>query len=621
METPFPGIYRFKKRVCVMLGFFFMAYVGVYCQGQAQLDSLELVYSKGNMLEKDRLNILLELAQYVTDPQNKLAYSIALLETAQALDSSSYLFDGFLQKGNALSQKGDLPQALESYIQAAKIAKEAKINYKLGKVNIVIGDVYSFMGNHNNAVQYYKSAIHIHRENDSILMLATALENLGDEYLNVSKPDSALIMFEESGPLFKSLSYMDGIAMNIGNKGIAYALLGNDELAKENMNHAIVMFERTKDYLPISVYLNYISDIYLKQNNWTLALTYAERSLELAQRYGLKEQISDANLQLSNLYEQAGYPAESLNYFKEYTVYKDSVKNIAAVQQLADLEVSQKQIEVDLLNQQKKNQRNISIATSIALFLIGLLALGLFRRNKYIQKTKQIIEKERNRSDKLLLNILPEETAQELKESGTVKAKKFESVTVLFTDFKGFTNYAENLSPEILVETIGFYFSKFDEIMEKYGLEKIKTVGDSYMCAGGLHEHKKDHAFNMIHAALEIVDFVEESKKKNVQDQTRFDIRIGINTGPVVAGVVGTKKFAYDIWGDTVNIASRMESNSASGKINIGENTYEQVKDYFDCEYRGEIEAKNRGMMKMYFVHGIKNTTRMEAQGKNKLTI
>ena len=603
METLFSIIYGLKKRAYLIIGFFFISYVGVYCQSQAPLDSLELVYSNGSLLEKDRLDILLKLAQDVTDPQNKLAYSIALLETAEALDSNSYLYDGFLQKGNALSQKGDLPQALESYFQAAKIATAEKINYKLGKVNIAIGDVYSFMGNHNNAVHYYKSAIHIHRENDSILMLATALENLGDEYLNVSKPDSALIMFEESGPLFKSLSHMYGIAMNIGNKGIAYALLGNDDMAKENMNHAIVMFERTRDFYPISVYLNYISDIYLKQNNWTVALTYAERSLELAQRYGLKDQISDANLQLSNLYEQVENHAESLKYYKDYTVYKDSVRNITAVQQLADLEVSQKQIEVDLLNQTKKNQRIVVIATAIALFLIGLLALGLFRRNKYIQKTKKIIENEMNRSDNLLLNILPEETAQELKEYGKVKAKKFESVTVLFTDFEGFTNIAENLSPEKLVESVDFYFSKFDAIMEKFGLEKIKTVGDSYMCAGGLHEHKNDHAFNMIYAALEMVDFVNESKNTNGNEQTRFDIRIGINTGSVVAGVVGTKKFAYDIWGDTVNIASRMESNSEPGKINVSQNTYEIIKNDFDCEFRGEIEAKNRGLMKMYFVN------------------
>jgi len=201
------------------------------------------------------------------------------------------------------------------------------------------------------------------------------------------------------------------------------------------------------------------------------------------------------------------------------------------------------------------------------------------------------------------LNILPEETAEELKQNGKVQAKKFDSVTVLFTDFEGFTNFAENLSPEKLVESVDFYFSKFDEIMEKYDLEKIKTVGDSYMCAGGLPFPTEDHAQKMVQAGFEIAAFVKEAKKTNDKDQTRFDIRIGINTGPVVAGVVGTKKFSYDIWGDTVNIASRMESNSEPGKINISENTYELIKDTFDCEYRGKIKAKNRGMMKMYFVN------------------
>jgi class 3 adenylate cyclase len=274
-----------------------------------------------------------------------------------------------------------------------------------------------------------------------------------------------------------------------------------------------------------------------------------------------------------------------------------------------DYEVSQKQVEVDLLHQQKKNQQIIVIATVIALVLIFIMAVGLYRRYNFIKATNKIIEKEKSRSDNLLLNILPEETAHELKENGKVLAKKFESVTVLFTDFKGFTQYAENLSPEKLVESVDFYFSKFDEIMGKYDLEKIKTVGDAYMCAGGLPFPTADHAHKMVQAAFEIADFVNESKKIHAANEIRFDIRIGINTGPVVAGVVGSRKFSYDIWGDTVNIASRMESNSEPGKINISANTYELIKDTFDCDYRGEIEVKNRGMMKMYFVNSIKQTT------------
>jgi class 3 adenylate cyclase len=358
-----------------------------------------------------------------------------------------------------------------------------------------------------------------------------------------------------------------------------------------------------------------MSDIYLKQNDWNSSLSYAKRSLELAKKYGLKEQIGASNLKLSQLYEKAGNKGESLKYFKNHIAYRDSVTNLKSVQQMADLrtnyEVSQKQIEVDLLQKdseilqlKQKKQRNIIYATVFSSFLIFLLALGLFRRYQFIKKTNHIIEKERNRSDNLLLNILPEETAYELKQSGKVQAKRFDSVTVLFTDFEGFTHYAEKLSPEKLVESVDFYFSKFDAIMEKYGLEKIKTVGDAYMCAGGLPFPTEDHAYKMVLAAFEIAEFVNESKKQHSPDQTRFEIRIGISTGPLVAGVVGIKKFAYDIWGDTVNIASRMETNSEPGKVNISEYTYQIVKDFFDCEYRGEIEVKNRGMMKMYFVNG-----------------
>ncbi len=236
-----------------------------------------------------------------------------------------------------------------------------------------------------------------------------------------------------------------------------------------------------------------------------------------------------------------------------------------------------------------------------------------------MQKTSHIIRGERDRSDSLLCNILPEKTAQELKEAGKVQAKHFESVTVMFTDFKAFTANSNLLSPEELVESIDFYFSKFDEIMEKYGLEKIKTIGDAYMCAGGLPFPTSDHAHKMVEAALEIAEFVDESKKEDPNNLTRFDIRIGINTGAVVAGVVGTKKFAYDIWGDTVNIASRMESNSEAGKINVSENTYQLIKEDYYCSYRGEIEAKYKGKLNMYFVNAKKDQDAIEKRKESSM--
>ncbi|MBT8293848.1 MAG: tetratricopeptide repeat protein, partial [Eudoraea sp.] len=482
----------------------------------------------------------------------------------------------------------------------------------IGSLMISIAGTYTAMDNFKNAQTYYSKGIEVLRKVNDSVKIATALLNAGDDYFNSNKLDSALIYTSEAVDIFEKINYSLGQAYSLGNLGMIYAEQEKDKLAEANINSAISILEELEDYYPISVYLTYMSDIYIRKNNFPTALSYATRSLELANLYRLKEQISDANLKLSELYEEAGDLATSYKYYKDHITYRDSLINLENVQQAADLrtnyEVSQKQIEVDLADQRRKNQRNISIATAIGLLMFLLMAIGLFRRNNYIRKTKQIIEEEKERSDKLLLNILPEETAQELKEKGKVKAKKYDAVTVLFSDFKGFTSYSEKLSPEALVETVDFYFSKFDAIIEKHGLEKIKTIGDAYMCAGGLHDNEQNHASRMVLAAMEIAAFVEETKNDIAARELTFDIRIGINTGPVVAGVVGTNKFAYDIWGDAVNVASRMESNSEAGKINISENTYELIKDSYDCAFRGEIEVKNRGSLKMYFVEGQKSS-------------
>ncbi len=593
------------EKACFLLGFFFIICLPVTGQNEVFSDSLEMVYEKGLFKEADHLSILKKLSYDQPDPNKALSYSELLIETARDLDSVDYIFDGYINKGNALTKKGDLSSALESYFEGAKIAIENDNNADQGIINITIADIYSIMENHEKATEYYRTAIGILREENDSLNLASALLNAGDEYFTQGKLDTAILFFEESGSIFREIDYLLGTAYNLGNTGMVYAEQGRDVRALEDINQAIQILEGLNEYQPISIYLTYMSDIYLKRGDWDRALSFSELSLELSQKYGLKKQISDAFLQLSNLHEQAGNLEEYIENYKSHIIYKDSVSNISTIQQVAtiraDFEISQKQMEVDLLNEQKKNQRIVVFAISGALILLALLIFGLYRRNRFINKTKNIIEHEKNRSEKLLLNILPEETAQELKENGRVEAKKFESVTILFTDFKNFTQFAEKLSPEKLVKTLDYYFSNFDAIIEKYGLEKIKTIGDAYMCVAGLPFTTEDHAIKMVHAALELAEFVEEAKK-NITG-TSFDIRIGLNSGPVVAGVVGTKKFAYDIWGDAVNIASRMESKSEPGKVNVSENTFALIKDTFDCEYRGEIEVKHGKTLKMYFVN------------------
>ncbi len=383
------------------------------------------------------------------------------------------------------------------------------------------------------------------------------------------------------------------------NSGSTYELIGTNTI-----KHPVSLGILSENY-PVSISLTDILDSYFVQSGNASDLENAHRQLEIAISNGLKDPISKANLKLSELYKSSGDYKAAYHYYRQHIVYRDSIKNTSEAEQIINKrdknEIIQKQLEVDLLNQEKQTQKIIVIATAIASFLILLLALGLFLRNRYIRRTNLTIKQERDRAENLLLNILPEDTAIELKLNGKVIAKKIDSATVLFTDFKGFTQFSEHLSPEALVETVEYYFSKFDQIIEKYGLEKIKTMGDSYMCAGGLHGAKKDHAQKMVMAACEMAEFVELTKR-NKANTMNFEIRIGINSGPVVAGVVGSKKFAYDIWGDTVNVASHMENMSELGRINISQNTYVLINNKFDCEYRGEFEVKNRGMMKLYFI-------------------
>jgi adenylate cyclase len=250
-------------------------------------------------------------------------------------------------------------------------------------------------------------------------------------------------------------------------------------------------------------------------------------------------------------------------------------------------------------------QRHLAIGQINYFFVINLVAVGslIFLMVHYFVTKKNFYQA---RSEALLLNILPEEIALELKANGRTQAKQYDEVTVMFTDFKNFSQIAEKLSPSELVAEIDACFRAFDDIIGKHNIEKIKTIGDGYMCAGGLPVSNSTHAVDVVQAALEIIQFIQGHLQERIKlKKEPFEVRIGVHTGPVVAGIVGVKKFAYDIWGDTVNIASRMESSGEAGKVNISSSTYEFVKDKFRCTYRGKIQAKHKGEIDMYFVDSI----------------
>lgn len=228
-----------------------------------------------------------------------------------------------------------------------------------------------------------------------------------------------------------------------------------------------------------------------------------------------------------------------------------------------------------------------------------------------------IIEKEK--TEKLLVNVLPRNTASEIMEKGKAAKIKYNFVTVLFSDIQGFTKIAEETNPEILIDELDKFFFYFDSVVEKYGIEKIKTIGDAYMCAGGIPEKNRTNPVEVILAALEMKGYMTRLKESSELEGMKYwDIRIGIHTGTVVAGVVGQKKLSYDIWGDTVNTASRMESSGEAGKINISGTTYQFVKEFFTCEYRGKMPVKYKGELEMYFVNGIIPDLADENGGPNR---
>ena len=222
-----------------------------------------------------------------------------------------------------------------------------------------------------------------------------------------------------------------------------------------------------------------------------------------------------------------------------------------------------------------------------------------------LHNKRTLLRLERDKTEKLLKNILPEQTINELKVSGKSTARYYPMATMLFTDFVNFTKSSEHRDPGLVVEQLNYYFSYFDDVIEEYFLEKIKTIGDSYMAAGGVPIRNKLNPVFCCLAALKVRDFVSNELLNPNLDP--WEVRIGINTGPIVAGVVGTMKYQYDVWGDTVNTASRLEGASIPGKINISKSTYDLVSEYFECEDRGKIEVKSKGKINMYYLNNIRS--------------
>ncbi|HMC96241.1 MAG TPA: adenylate/guanylate cyclase domain-containing protein, partial [Flavobacteriales bacterium] len=351
------------------------------------------------------------------------------------------------------------------------------------------------------------------------------------------------------------------------------------------------------------------------RHEYRLALAYLDSASLLTdelQDLGMATKVEN---QRSQSFFALGLLDSAYQHLKLHLVLKDSLLNTEKVKAIADVQekyesekkakeilgLKAENLEGELDKARVKRTRNIYLFTGIG---VVLLAGGLWNRLRFVHRSRAAIQKEKDISEGLLLNILPEEVAAELKAKGYADAREFETATILFTDFKGFTSLSEKLTAGQLVAEIDHCFKAFDGIMEKYGIEKIKTIGDAYMAAGGLPVPENGTPVDVVQAALEMQAFMKRyAGERQAEGRLHFEMRVGIHTGPVIAGIVGVKKFAYDIWGDTVNIASRMESSGEVGRVNISEFTYALVKDTPGLAFtpRGKVQAKGKGEMTMYF--------------------
>lgn len=478
--------------------------------------------------------------------------------------------------GNVLCGVSDYSKALDHFFRALKYYEETGNSQHIASTKTNMGIAFKNLGRLNEALEMYESTLLYAERNKNNALVVNSYLNIGavldlqEKYEEgYEAHQKALALCAELNDKYKEAEILNNVGFNQQQR----------HLYKE----ALATYERCLDMCReqhFSVYelrsLLNLGQVHTQFGDYIQAEACFNESLGKAIALADKNSIRAIYRHLSELYEKQGLLQQAFDNYKKYVAAKEEVLNMENLQHLGQLQM---RYEMD----RKAREAEIDRLKHVELKL-----------------AYDSLQTEKQKSETLLLNILPEEVATELKEQGYAKARRFENVTVMFTDFKNFTKVSEQLTPEELVGELHECFKGFDEIIDRYNIEKIKTVGDAYMAASGLPTPCATHATDMVKAAFEICAFME--RRRQEKGGKTFELRIGINSGNVVAGIVGMKKFAYDIWGDTVNIAARMEQSGFPGKVNISEHTYQLVKDAFNCEYRGEIEAKNKGKMRMYFV-------------------
>jgi class 3 adenylate cyclase len=531
----------------------------------------------------DSIESSLRYCHYAFDISNSIGYTYGIRKSGFEL---GYLY----------TLLGDYNQSIRFHFISLKSAEKAleSNSNNVRDTNLLIqnlkylGILFLMQKNYTAAYGYFSRSLLIQpnrvSNNFSIYYLLAFCELKLKKFDSVENNIQRSILGQnDSFKIYQSISLLASFYRQKGDYDSA------EKLLLPSLNYFNRHTIENKNNTPRAFILEELARIKLARGLTNSAIGLATEGYKLIENDPLEFNLYELTEMLYTLHYQQGNIREAHSYLIKNKQISDSLhkKDISSTVALAFAQNDFEKKEIKFHSEIDKKYKNQLLAWGI----VALSAIFFFLLIRLYRQVK----KERKKSEALLLNIFPDEVSSELKLNGKVKARYHEQATILFTDFVNFSMVSEDMNPEVLVQILDEYFTEFDKLAEKYNLEKIKTIGDSYMLVGGLHSANEVYIKNTALMALDILEYVKNKNKY-------FEVRIGIHIGPLVSGVVGKSKFAYDVWGTSVNIAARMETTSPPQHINITEEFYDKIKSEFDCEYRGKIELKNKGLIDSYFL-------------------
>ena len=591
---------------------------------------------------------------FKTDPNKAIEIALQAKEQADKIDFKKGTAYALKNVGLGYYYQAKYVETLDYWEQSLKMFEELQDDIGIANLLNNIAAIYVNKGDDTRGLEYALRSLKLSEKTGDKLRILSALNTIGTIYFN--KKDTAdkvkaLSYLIAALPLCEAIGNKDALGIISENIGEIYVETNQPEKALPYLERSI---QALGDAANSSVAYNSIGKIYLKKKDYNQALSYHIKALNIAEKANSPRHIEQTLRDMANLYKEQKDFATALDYYNKARLIAEELKAVSDLQDIYsgmataysnthdyknafkyqemlgnindtiytidrdkklgsiqfEFDLQKKQSEINLLTKDKdlqivqtKRQRFAKNAFMIGLFLAFIIAALIYRSYRDKVKTHLLVDRQKNEIEHLLLNVLPKEVAKELQLTGRATPRHYKSVAVMFTDFRGFTLLTDHMSPDELVAELDACFNAFDEIIAKHNLEKIKTIGDSYMCASGIPVENEMYVLKIVKAGLEIQQYIVSNNELRLEKGLEpWYLRIGIHVGPVVAGVVGKMKYAYDIWGSTVNIASRMESNGEPGKVNISSATYELVKDYYECSHRGKISAKNVGEIDMYFI-------------------